>query len=176
MNYYQAPAAVMAPEPEAGRLAPHLVMELKRSGFWAGFLGWTTLALTLFILGVFLYNMPSSKSKKSTRSTESTEIQIPETDPFTGSKTSAGDSLFSGVYGTIMIVSMVAAVGMVIMLVWYNVGMAKLIRSRNQAAMLHHIAILQRRLWICIGLYCICSLINTALMFVLSLGLVLSGA
>jgi hypothetical protein len=181
MNYYQAPAAGYAPEADAGRITPQLIDEFKRSGFWAGFLGWTTLAVTLAAFLLVLFNLPSSKSRKSVSSSPPIEYQIPDPEGFPGSKsgaeTSAAANVFSGVYLFAMIVSMLAAVGMVIMLVWYNVAMKQLIKLRSYAE-LHRISILQRRLWVCIGLYCVCSLINTAigLLIAISGAAAISGA
>jgi uncharacterized membrane protein len=166
MNYYQASTTPMGANPQ-GYPSQGVVNALRRSGFWASFLGWSSI---LTISGVILLLLfvptliPKSKAPVNQPSfvVEEQDAQAPTSIPAPIS----GDAREVGTAGALTLVlgglTLLSAIGMVIMLVWFGAATKKLLRFPTFDE-LHRVAVLQRRLWICIGIYSICNLIPLVL-------------
>ncbi len=175
MNYYEPGTAPLEPEHIAS-LNPGVMRELRRSGFWASFLGWMTVlgvagVITFSLMAPGLYSQPRSSAPKddATSMAEVTDQDLAKYRAEREAKAeqilkSQGDnaSPASMVGPIIGIIMLLAAVGMIIMLSWFGASTRKILYHPNYKA-LHHIMVIQRRLWICIGVFCFCSLISTLL-------------
>ncbi len=58
-------------------------------------------------------------------------------------------------------ISTFATIGMIVMLIWFGASSKRLVRFPTYEQ-LHLVAKRQRGLWICIGMYCLCTLISLA--------------
>lgn len=177
MNYYEPGTAPLEPEHIAS-LNPGVIRELRRSGFWASFLGWMAVlgvagVMTLSQLAPSLYSKPSSSATKDD-ATLMAEVTDQELAKYRAEREAKAEQLLksqgdnaspASMVGPIIgIIMFLAAAGMIIMLIWFGASTRKILYHPNHKV-LHRIVVIQRRLWICIGVFCLCSLISTLLLW-----------
>ncbi len=162
MNYYQASTIPMGADSH-GQPSQGLVNALRRSGFWASFLGWSTIltitGIILLAFSVSTFTQGESRSRVGP-STEQIGPGSAEDPNLMTEPTSGGPGMPAMGWLTIGLgaLTLLSAIGMVIMLVWFGMATKKLLLLPTFEE-LHRVAVLQRRLWICIGIYSICNLI-----------------
>ena len=177
MNYYEPGTAPLEAEHTA-TLNQGVIRELRRSGFWASFLGWLTVlglvgVICLSMMAPSMYSKPRSAAPKDQNSamTGATDEEIAKN---RAEKKARLDQIFSAqgegsspasIVGPVIgIIMFLAAVGMVIMLIWFGAATRKVLYHPTYKV-LHRIAVVQRRLWICIGVFCLCSIIFTLILW-----------
>lgn len=168
MNPYQPSYAPMGAE-VYGRPSQGVINQLRRGGFWASFLGWICVVLVLLmVVAVMMLPTPPTRTKSPDQELfEQRFGEIQDTSPTREVPQSV--ALLGGGIIIVSIVSLLASLGMVVMLLWFG-GSTKTLLRTPSFEQLHRVAIVQRRLWICIGLYCLCSI----LYFVLSISTIVT--
>lgn len=160
MNPYQPGVAPIGAD-YYGRPSQSVVTHLRRAGFWSSFLGWICVLFVLLIVVLVLMAPSTPASSMPTPMPDPLSTQIDPADR----QVPAVPSNLALVGGGLLIVtllSVIASIGMVIMLLWFG-GSTKTLQNFPNFDQLHQVCIQQRRLWFCIGIYCLCSIIYFAL-------------
>lgn len=157
MNPYQPGVAPLAAELH-GRPTQGVINHLRRAGFWASFLGWISVIFLLLAVALFLL-APSTPNRSVRYPTQDfSESQMDSIDSGLPANVQTGAAVIGGGLVIITIVSLIASIGMVIMLLWFG-GSTKTLLHYPSFDQLHRVMIQQRRMWICIGIYCLCSIL-----------------
>jgi uncharacterized membrane protein YhaH (DUF805 family) len=182
MNYYQASAVPPMAAVPLDQPSQAVIVEMRRGGFWASFLGWTTV-MSLVTLILFAMNAPSIISAKP-RAHRETKLQAAAASPLESGGLSPTPrrervelpdhiKLLATTTVIVSAISTLATIGMIVMLIWFGASSKRLVHFPTYEQ-LHIVAKRQRWLWICIGMYCLCTIITLALFVFGSIGSAMS--
>ncbi len=153
--------------------SPHTIMLVRKSGFWASFLAW----IFLFVFGSFflIFLTAASRTRKSVSAFEKNvpaenvpaenvpaenvsaeNVPTQSREPF---ETELLAQATGGLFVGLTFLALVAGVGMLIMLLRFGSGTKTMERYPSWSTVYTALE-RQRKLWIWIGIFCLCGIIQ----------------